>query len=275
MKNNEQRQIEETAVKPKFEVNLPIWNGPLDLLLDLIKSTEINIYDIPIKEITSQYLDAIKLMQKLDIEIASEFLVMASTLIYIKSKMLLPNEMLDNDDKELEEDPRAGLVEQLLEYQKFKELAEVLGDKDVHSNRLLERKDNQITFPLETVKEDPWKEVTLFELIKVFSGVVDVMETSEIISIKQDEFSMEEKIDMMKKLLLKEEKINFYDLFREGSSKIEIIAIFWAILEMYKYGQITIKQHAFFGDIFIFKKDAPKNLTSDEEEQFKKISSNS
>ena len=131
--------------KSPFRVTLPIWNGPLDLLLDLIKASEINIHDIPIKEITSQYLATIKLMQKLDLEVAAEFLVMASTLVYIKSKMLLPQEMAGVDNEDFPRDPRLGLVEQLLEYQKFKQLAEVLEDQEVHSNRLLERRDHQIT----------------------------------------------------------------------------------------------------------------------------------
>ena len=261
MIKSEQKKIEiEKIAKSKFEVNLPFWNGPLDLLLDLIRSTEINIYDISIKEITSQYLDVIKLMQRLDIEVASEFLVMASTLIYIKSKMLLPSEILDNEDEEFDKDPRSNLVEQLLEYQKFKALAEVLGNKEIHSNRLLERKDNQITFPFEAEKKNTWENVTLFELMKVFSGVVDVMETPNVNFFQQVEFSIEDKINMITNQLSIADKINFYDLFRQESTKIEIISIFWALLEMYKHGQITIKQHAFFGDIFIFKKSTFSKL---------------
>lgn len=250
-------QQTQTFSKSKLKVSLPIWNGPLDLLLDLIKSAEINIYDIPIKEITSQYLTTIKLMQKLDIEVSSEFLVMASNLIYIKSKTMLPNEMADSDDENFLQNPHRNLVEQLLEYQKFKQLAEVLEHQEIHSNRLLERKNNQMTFSTVSAKDAPWQDVTLFELIKVFSGIVDIIDEVEIDSIdsvREDVVPVEDKIRFIGDLLEKEAKVNFYDLFHKKSTKIEIIVTFWAILEMYKHNQLIIKQHAFFGDIFIFKK---------------------
>ena len=249
--------------KDHLRVNLPIWNGPLDLLLDLIRTSEINIYDIPIKEITGQYLNTIKLMQKLNIELASEFLSMAATLVYIKSRVLLPHEIRAAEDEEFQQDPRKDLVHQLLEYQKFKNLAEKLEGREIHFERLIERRDHQITFETKQDPDEIWKEITLFELVKVFSGVVDAIEYQKNDILLEEEYRVEDKIEYIEELLGKKEKVNFYDLFQENSVKIEIIVTFWAILEMYKHGKITLQQHTFFGDIFLFRqKPTRTNMTS-------------
>ena len=246
-----------------FKVKLPFFNeGPLDLLLHLIKESKINIYDIPISDITHQYLTAIQLMKKLDIELAADFLLMAATLIFIKSRMMLPAEMNEGDENDFLNDPRTNLVEQLLEYQKFKKLAEVLEDQEFHTTKIIERKDNQITFDLPKKEDDAWKEVNLFELIKVFSGVVDVMDYDDFDVLRTEEVRIEDKIDQIELELKRAGKLNFYDLFPKASTKQIIIVTFWAILELYKVGVLTIKQHAIFGDIYIFFREKRKEVES-------------
>jgi len=245
-------------LKTAYKVNLPVWNGPMELLLDLIKAKEINIYDIPIAEITHDYLQVIELMQKLDIELAADFLAMAATLIHIKSRMLLPAELDTDDEGGLFRDPRSDLIQQLLEYQKFKIVAEVLETKSLYSDKIIERRDKQEIFSSAPEEEESiWKNVTLFELIRVFSGVIDVMDYDDFNVLRNEEFSVSEKMDMITARLTNDDRINFYDLFTMRRNKNEIIVTFLAILELYKYGKITIKQHSYFGDIFIFR----KNLT--------------
>ncbi|HMB01539.1 MAG TPA: segregation/condensation protein A [Spirochaetota bacterium] len=252
-----------TPGRKVYKVDLPVWNGPLDLLLDLIQASEINIYDIPIAEITSQYLQTIKFMRKLDINVASDFLTMASYLIYIKTRMLLPAELDDSEEEEFM-DPRDNLVQQLLEYQKYKKLAGVLEDKEFHSDKLIERRDNQITFKMPRDEDDVWQDVTLFELIKVFSGVVDVIEYDQFGVLKPENINLEDKILAIKETLNKSGKSNFYDFFKDKPSKFHIIITFWAILELFKIGFILIKQHQIFGDIYIFKRESFSAAVSDQ-----------
>lgn len=249
-----EEEIEPEQKKKSFEIELPnLWTGPLDLLLDLIRTQEVDIHDIPISEITHQYLEAIKYMQKLDIDIASDFLVMAATLIYIKSKMLLPAEL--EDDEELFLDPRKNLVEQLLEYQKFKNVAEVLGQLSDYSERLVERRDHQLTFSLNEEDDDLWEEVTLFELLKVFSGIVHEVPAIDFLPTDAREFTVEGKIDQITEALEREGSVNFFELFSNEKVKSEILAAFLAVLELYKMGRIRIKQHKVFGDIHLFKRE--------------------
>ena len=171
---------------------------------------------------------------------------------------MLPAEMEKGEDGEFLNDPRANLVEQLLEYQKFKKLAGVLEDKEFHSTKLIERKDNQITFDLPAKEDDAWKDVTLFELIKVFSGVVDVMDYDDFEVLRTEDVRIEDKIEEIQIELKKVGKLNFYDLFPKQSTKQLIIVVFWAILELYKIGVLSIKQHAIFGDIYIFYREPRK-----------------
>ena len=240
--------------------NLSTWQGPLDLLLDLIKAAKIDIRDIPIREITSQYLEVIRLMRKLNIEVASEFILMASTLIYIKSQTILPSEIDETDEEEFMRDPRSDLVSQLLEYQKFKQAAEWLENREIHANRLIERQDRQLLFSPPEKDDDIWKEVTLFELIRVFSGIVDAVTVEEeSYSLAEKEYRVEDKIDMIAGCLDSNKPLYFYSLFPPRASRAEIIATFWAILEMYKYTRLLIRQHSLFGDIYLLASDSGKN----------------
>ncbi len=245
---------QKTSSKPfQYKVKLPTWNGPLDLLLDLIRSSEVNIFDIPIFEITQQYLDAIKVIQKMDIDLASDFLAMAATLIMIKSKMLLPVEMQSDEDLLLE-DPRKDLVDKLIEYQKYKAIAAELENSEFHAERIIERKDCQTTFDVN--EGNIWESVTIYELLKVFSGFVDVvdkMENDESLE-EEEEFQVEDKLNFIKNQFKQEEKIEFYSLFGNRFIKNEVIVTFLAILELYKLDYLLIRQHRVFGDIYLFKK---------------------
>ena len=235
----------------QYEVKLPTWNGPLDLLLDLIRSSEVNIFDIPIFEITQQYLDAIKMMQKMDIDLASDFLAMAVTLIMIKSKMLLPVEMQSDEDFLLE-DPRKDLVDKLIEYQKYKAIAEELENSEFHAERIIERKDCQTTF--DVTEGNAWEDVTIYELLKVFSGFVEAVDKMENYENLEEDFRVEDKLDFIKDQFKQEEKIEFYSLFGNDFIKNEVIVTFLAILELYKLNYLLIRQHRVFGDMYLFKK---------------------
>lgn len=247
--------------KKELNVKVPMWEGPLDLLLDLIRSAKVNIYDIPIADITRQYMETLQLMKDMDLEVAGEFLVMASQLLLIKSRMLLPVEFGEEGD-DMERDPRDGLVSQLLEYQKFKKMADVLESREQITERIIERSDHQITFleKPEESEDDMWSEVTLFELIKIFSGVVDVVQFEGMDVLREEDYKVEDKIEYIQMVLEEKGKINFYDLFSKKTPKIEVVVTFWALLELYKMGSILFKQHSFFSDIYIFRRPGKEEL---------------
>ncbi len=233
-------------------VRLSTWNGPLDLLLDLIRDSRMNINDIPIHEITRQYLDAVAQMQKLDIEVASEFLVMAATLVWIKSRMMLPAE-LENGEVEEWADPRTDLVRQLLEYQTFKELANALENREATASLWIERRDLSPGTELFLSEEgDIWKEITLPDLLKVFSGVIRVMNFEEFGVLREEEYRIEDKMDFIRELLHRLSQVPFKDLFSETRQKAEVIATFWAVLELYKTYEIRILQNQLFDEIYLF-----------------------
>lgn len=239
-------------------VSLPSWNGPLDLLLDLIRESQVNIHDIPIREITRQYLETIALMQKLDVEMASEFLVMAATLVHIKSRMILPAELQDGEE-DLWEDPRRDLVRQLLEYQKFKELAQELDRREAVANRLLERREQPMNFISPRGEGvDLWKDVTLLDLIKVFTEVVRVLDFESFGVLREEEFRVEDKMEYIRAVLAEKGEIDFLELFGQRRGRGEIVVTFWAVLELFKVGAIRIAQKDLFATIMIF----PKNLAA-------------
>ena len=245
------------------QIKLPIWDGPLDLLLDLIKSNEINIYDISIHQITCQYLETIKLLKEIDPNLSSEFLVMATTLVLIKTKMLLPDNYETNDD-EFQVDSREGIVQQLITYQSFKEAALKLEDlsNDLESFGFQEnvRFSNKIDkihlFNLKKKQEkNEWNNIHLSDLIKVFSNILEQMEFEEPPLFQDRNIRVEDIIkDISIKLEKEQGKIHFKDLFNQENKRIskrKIIILFWAILEMYKKKQININQDKRFKSIFI------------------------
>lgn len=235
-----------------YKVKLELFEGPLDLLLYLIKKEEIDIYDIPIAKITDQYLKYIELMQLMDLDIAGEFLVMAATLIHIKSKMLLPPEQVEGEEKE-ELDPRAELVKRLLEYKKFKEAAAQLSDREQQQKHLFSRVGPGIKIEDVAAKGDEFFEATLFDLITAFTKVLKDIPKDVFHKVIKDEFTVSEKIHGILHMLVEKKKLVFTELFTAAKSKFEIITIFLAILELIKIREIVIMQHMAFGEIEIIR----------------------
>ncbi len=236
-----------------YKVKLEVFEGPLDLLLYLIKKEEIDIYDIPIARITEQYLGYLGLMQLLDLRLAGEFLVMASTLMQIKSKMLLPLEEREPEEEE-ELDPRAELVRRLLEYKKFKEAATCLEDLETERFKTFRRRVmSATTFGAEEAEEENYFEANLFDLISAFSKILKTIPKKEFFEIISDEFTVEKKVHDLLHLLVVKPVIYFSKLFERAKNKAEIIATFLALLELIRLKEVIIRQRRSFGEIEIIR----------------------
>ncbi|MDW7972117.1 MAG: segregation/condensation protein A [Thermodesulfovibrio sp.] len=228
-----------------IKVALPVFEGPLDLLLHLIKQNKVDIYDIPIALITKQYLEYLELMQELDLEIASEFLLMAATLIYIKSKMLLPKQ----EQPEEEEDPRKELVEQLIEYEKIKEASQILKERYQFWSK---------AFPRNTSKEEVFlEELSIFDLFQAFKKILDSSKPK--IYIPKETIKVEEKIEQILNLLEIKKSITFQELFSSDSSRLEIIVTFLALLELLRLRLVKAYQKNPFDEIFIYLEEKDEN----------------
>jgi segregation and condensation protein A len=249
----EASERDDEARRDSYRVKLEIFEGPLDLLLYLIKKDEIDIYDIPIARITEQYLAYLELMKELDISVAGDFLVMASTLIYIKSKTLLPPEPKVDGEDDLGEDPRAELIERLLEYQKFKSASQMLYSRGEIESACYTRG------PLETDSSNPEVSTTLFDLLRVFREVLKRAEAQIEMEIARDEMTIAEKLAQIHAMLEERERINVRELFEMSRSKRELIITFLALLELVKEWKIYLIQDEPFGDIFASRRaDAPQ-----------------
>jgi segregation and condensation protein A len=221
------------------------FEGPLDLLLFLIKKNEVNIYDIPIAQITEQYLSYLSYATELDLEDLTEFHSLAATLLYIKSRMLLPVEVLLDDDIE---DPRQELVDKLIEYQKFKKLSELMEEKEKEAEWVIERK--KLQRPLPFIEEELWEKVDIWDLLKTFSSIMKNVSDERIIDL-YEEVSVNEKITLLTELLETRGECSFADLVVRNGSVLDIICAFLAILEAVKVRMISIFQNRMFGDILI------------------------
>ncbi len=236
-----------------MHVKLPVYDGPLDLLLELIKKNEMDIYDIQIAEITRQYLACLEQMKQMDLEIAGEFLVLAATLIYIKSKMLLPvEEELEEEDGQ---DPRTELVRKLLEYQAFKEAARELGFLEDERGQFFTR---QITdYYLGEMKESDLDmgalSSNLFDLLTAFQNVLTRSGHEEMHEVYEQIVTIEEKIAEVRQMLLERGRVLFSDLFKIRWTRNELIATFLAILEIVRTKYARVRQEEQFGEIAIEK----------------------
>lgn len=241
-----------------LNVKLQVFEGPLDLLLHLLDKNKVNIYDIPIVEITAQYMDYIAEMRRQDLDVLSEFLVMAATLIDIKSRMLLP---ADPDEETEEEDPRAELVRQLLEYKMYKCMAYELKDRQIDAQRVLFK---QPTIPAEVLAyeepinmEELVSDVTLAKLNYIFKNIMKKQKDkidplrSKFGKIEKEEVSLEEKMAELEEYAAEHAHFSFRSLLEEQSGKVEIIVTFLAVLELIKMGKIFISQEHIFDDIRI------------------------
>ncbi len=238
--------------KEGYQVKLPNFEGPLDLLLYLIKKEEIDIYDIPIAIITRQYLEYIELMRELDLEVAGEFILMAATLIRIKVKMLLPG---NTEEEEIEEDPRAELVRQILEYKRFKEVAESLTDRETEQRRLFPRSYFEWEKKYEK-KEVVLKDATMFDLLTAFKYALDHIPKTTVHKIGPTGPTIENQIQFLLKLLEKKDHICFRELISELKERITIVVTFVAILELIRTHRILVQQVSIFGEIWISRKAA-------------------
>jgi segregation and condensation protein A len=227
----------------EYKVRLERFEGPLDLLLYLIKKQEIDIYDIPIAKITKQYLDYIQMLEFLNLELAGEFLVMAATLMRIKARMLLPAR--EDEDDEIE-DPRKQLVQQLLEYQRFKEAAGGLDAMRYQRSLLYARPDQDIEAEAVEVEY----EYNLFDLIASFRKVLEKAKV-RFVDLKAEETSIEDKIAFLKEKLAENETIAFDELFSEDTRPVDLIATFLALLEILRLRLARIRQTKPFGRIWI------------------------
>lgn len=244
-------------------VKLQVFEGPLDLLLHLIDKNEIDIYDIPIVEITNQYMEYIRAMEKADLNIMSEFLLMAATLLDIKCKMLLPKEV--NEDGE-EEDPRQELVEQLLQYKMYKYMASELRNRQFDGERILYKEKSlpkEVEDYVEPVDLDRLLgDLSLAKLNRIFRDVmkrqVDKIDPirSKYGKIEKEEVTLPEKLDYVESFAREHRKFSFRNLLNRQSSKVQIIVTFLAVLELIKMGTVQIVQEHTFDDIEItFIKD--------------------
>ena len=232
-----------------YQVQLEdVFEGPMDLLVHLIRKNELDIYDIPIALITEQYLQYLEWMQVLNIEFAGDFLLMASTLTQIKSRMLLP--VHENDEEEAEEDPRMELTRPLLEYLQMKSVADQLIERNLLGEKTFVRNPSRDEFI--THSDDEFIKIGLFELIDAFQKMLERIPGDHRVEMSADEISVKDKISQIVDILEQKGSITFVELFSPNPDKREIIITFLAILEMVKLTLIRIVQNISTGIIRIF-----------------------
>ncbi|MDR1179236.1 MAG: segregation/condensation protein A [Spirochaetales bacterium] len=244
----------------KFKIE-GVFEGPLDLLLNLIKINEKNIYDIPITEITEQYLAYLELAVRIDLENITDFYLMAATLLYIKSRMLLPVEM---DLSEEFEDPRKELVDRLIEYQKIKKLSDMIGEKEREAEWIFERGNRQGALPF--AEEDLWEEIEVWDLLKTFSALIGSLSSEKILDL-YEEVSVNEKLTLIQERLDAGKEFFLTDLITRRDSFFDVICSFLAILEAVKMKMIRIYQNKLFGDIRIAGVENPPDTEGPPEEE--------
>ncbi|VAW18573.1 Segregation and condensation protein A [hydrothermal vent metagenome] len=247
----------------KHKVKLDLFEGPLDLLLYLIRKNDIDIKNIPISEITEQYMEYVKTMEKLDLELVGDFLVMAATLMQIKSRMLLPE-----DPEEIEEapDPRDELAQRLIEYERFKEAAGDLKEKAMMRSDLFNRMvDESTTKQIIDEAKEIYFEANLFDLINALSDAIKNSPEDVVHQIITEKFTVEQKIHDILHLLLDKETVMLGSLFEKARSKVEMIVTFLAILELIRLKEIKAVQKKIFSEIEVMRnKDNMIPLEQDE-----------
>jgi segregation and condensation protein A len=239
-----------------YPIKLEHFEGPLDLLIHLIKTSEVNVYDIPIALITNQYLEYIELMQEMNLDIAGEFLVMAATLIHIKSRMLLPRPPTEAELDREEEDPREALVRRLIEHQRFKVAAELLHERETWRSAQWPRSDAAVA---EVAGEDvePELEVDLFSLLAAFRGVLERAKGRPRVLLPPEQISIESRIEVLLTRLSETEACGFEELFGDVSGRGDLIVTFLALLEMIRLKLVRIFQSGPFGPIRVYKRARP------------------
>ncbi|WP_027340001.1 segregation and condensation protein A [Halonatronum saccharophilum] len=255
-----------------YQVRIDAFEGPIDLLLHLLKKDKVEIYDIRISDITKQYLNYITEMNQLDLEVASEFLVMAARLMEIKAQTLLPKKKSDEEEDEV--DPRQQLVERLLEYKKYKELASQLQDFEVKKRKSYTRNVAPLLANLEFESVNPLEDVELEDFIVAFQRVLKRRkkrrqeakkeeEVPEIPQIKREKVTIKEQEGyIIKELMIRGGEVSFIDLFSDITTRLEVVVSFMALLELIKLKEIKIKQEDSFSDIRIYLLGSGLNVKS-------------
>lgn len=249
------------SVLDGYPVRLRNFEGPLDLLLHLIRKHEIDISDIPIALVTQQYLEYLELMQELDLEVAGEFLVMAATLIHIKSRMLLPRPAPEQEASD--EDPRDLLVRRLLEHQKYKAAAELLHERETVRSAQWMRPDERVA-DIAGDEYEPELEVDLFSLLTAFRAVVERARQRPTVVVPGAQVPIETRIEHLLARLSENEACGFEDLFVDASTKSDLIVTFLALLEMIRLRLVRVFQTGPFSEIRVYKRarpaDAPRPI---------------
>jgi len=244
-----------------YPVRLAVFEGPLDLLLHLIRTHELDICDIPIALVTRQYLEYLELMQELDLDVAGEFLVMAATLIHIKSRMLLPRP--DPAQEETDEDPRDALVRRLLEHRKYKAAAELLHERETVRSAQWTRPDRLVA-AIAGEAPEPEIDVDLFSLIAAFRQVLERAKQRPQVALPAEHISIESRIEGLLARLSETEACGFADLFDDIDTRPGLIVTFLALLEMIRLKLVRVFQSGPFGPIRVYKRarpaDAPRPL---------------
>ena len=235
------------ALEDHYRVKLQnVFEGPMDLLIHLIRKAEVDIYDIPIAQITAQYLEYLEWMKQMNVDFAGDFVLMASTLTHIKSKMLLPVQV----GEEEEEDPRLEITRPLLEYLRIKSAAEQLAERDLLGDKTFVRKPD--TDAIESVHTDQVIRIGLFELIDAFQNILDKVSPDHRVDLSRDRISVQERITQLTEMLEEHASLTFDELFDTSCERSDLIVTFLAILEMAKLNLIRIAQHVQTGIIRIF-----------------------
>jgi len=240
------------AGREDYKVQLEVFEGPLDLLLYLIKKDEVDVYDIPIERVTQQYLQYLSLMQMLDLNIAGEFLVMAATLMMIKSRMLLPVE--ERPELEEEEDPRWDLVRQLVEYKKFKDAAQHLEELALRREDVFAREGEAVQLGPEP--ELALQDVSIFDLIAAFNEALKKAPKEDLAEIFSDRYTVADKIDYLRAQLRDQKALRLSELLRGMTHRYEMVCTFLAVLELIRLKQLRARQADVFGEIELLAAEA-------------------
>ena len=236
-------------LKDDYKVSLEVFEGPLDLLLYLIKRDEVDIYDIPIGRITDQYMEYLNLMKVLDLNIAGDFIVMAATLMLIKSRMLLPAEERADADEEEEEDPRWDLVRQLVEYKKFKDAAGQLEELEARMENVFGRESEHVE--LGDPPDVDLRDASIFDLISALNDVLGRVQEEDLQEIFAEQYTVSQKVAYILENLQIAKRLSITDLFAGMRSRQEIVCTFLAMLELIKLNRIAAVQRGHFGEIVV------------------------
>ena len=248
--------IVDEATDHVLRIHLETFQGPMEVLLYLIKAQEIDIFDIPIAKITDQYLKFLELIESHQLDVAGDYLVMAATLIQIKSKMLIPAD-IDEDDEEIEEeDPRLELVEKLIQYRMYKDAAARLaGLEEERAGWFTRNVKPEVDLAYAEDEGEEFLEVSLFDLAQAFKGIMRFLHEDRPHEIMTEESSVDQKIEYIQTLLEMQQSVGWTDLFQSCKTRVEAICCFLAILELCRMYEISVHQHAAFAEMRIFKKN--------------------